>query len=147
DRYATALVLFKTLTGHLPFDEQSKGAMRALSIPSTVTQVTQRKIAEILLKALAPNPEERFASAKELRERLQNVFLAPQIRVPTARESTLLQPLINPWVNKLRSLYPNSRLGNENNRGLDDDFVRATYVETKLDRDLLPLPLKAKPRV
>ena len=147
DRYATALVLFKTLTGHLPFDEQSKGAMHTLSIPSTVTQVVQRKIAEILLKALATNPEERFASAKELRERLQNVFLAPQIMIPTARENALHQPLINPWVNKLRSLYRNSRLGNENNRGLDDDFVRETYVETKLDRDLLPLLLGAKPRV
>jgi serine/threonine protein kinase len=147
DRYATALVLFKTLTGQLPFDEQGKGGTRTLSIPSTVTHTTQRKLAEVLLKALAPNPEERFASAQELRERLQNVVLASPIPVPPLKENTLQQPLINPWINKLRSLYRNSQLGNENNRGLDDDFVLSTYVETKLDRDLLPLLLEAKPRV
>jgi hypothetical protein len=140
-------VLFKTLTGHLPFGAQSQGAERTLSIPSTVTHPVQRKLAEVLLKALAQNPAERFSTTKELREQLQNILLAPEITVSSVPTRNVLKPLVNPWVNQLRSLYRNSRLGNENNRGLDDDFVRDTYVETRLDQDLLPLLFERKPRV
>lgn len=147
DRYATAVVLFKTLTGHSPFGAQSQGAERTLSIPSTVTHPVQRKLAEVLLKALAQNPVERFATTKELREQLQNILLAPEITISSVPTRSVLKPLVNPWVNQLRSLYRNSRLGNENNRGLDDDFVRDTYVETRLDQDLLPLLFERKPRV
>jgi serine/threonine protein kinase len=147
DRYATAVVLFKTLTGHLPFGEQSQGATRVLSIPATVTHSLQRSLTDVLLKALSQNPDESFTTTKELREQLQNVLLTPEITPSPLPTRSTLQPLVNPWVNQLRSLYRNSRLGNENNRGLDDDFVRTTYVETRLDRDLLPLLFKYRPRV
>ena len=47
-------------------------------------------------------------------------------------------PLVNPFVNELRQAYRNSRIGNPNNRGLESDFSRRTYVPTKLDKVLLP---------
>ena len=49
--------------------------------------------------------------------------------------------IINPWVTQLQQLYRNSRKGNQDNRGLDSDFARATYVPTALDEQLLPLIL------
>ncbi len=145
DRYATAVVLFKTLTGHLPFVEPQSVSERNLHIPADIVQPTKRKLAEVLLQALARDPEERFKSIVSVRERLQEVFLAPELPAHAPEQRITLH--INPWVNKLRSLYRNSRLGNGNNRGLDDDFVRATYVETKLDHDLLPLLFQHKPHV
>ncbi len=43
----------------------------------------------------------------------------------------------NEWVNKLLSLYQHSLIGNKENRGLDSDFARQTYIETRLDTELL----------
>ncbi|QBD82561.1 hypothetical protein EPA93_43970 [Ktedonosporobacter rubrisoli] len=147
DRYATAVVLFKTLTGQLPFKETSHGYERSLGIPTDVTNPIRLRLAETLLKALANNPEERFTSTKELREHLQTILLAPEIVTVPPEQTQASSLLVNPWVNKLRSLYRNSLLGNENNRGLDNDFVRDTYVDTGLDSELLPLLFKVKPRV
>jgi len=145
DRYATAVVLFKTLTGFLPFADNSNGKERILQIPLEVSSPKIYRLAEVLLKALSNNSEERFRSAGELREQLQNIVLAPE-RIPEEqKQRQRLQ--INPWVDDLRSLYHNSQTGNENNRGLDTDFVRKTYVETALDRELLPTLFQALPQV
>jgi len=43
----------------------------------------------------------------------------------------------NEWVNNLLSLYQHSLIGNKENRGLDSDFARQTYIETRLDTQLL----------
>jgi len=45
---------------------------------------------------------------------------------------------INPWINKLLGVYQYSKSGNSDNRGLDTDFARETYIPTKLDTELLP---------
>src|SRR5205807_1035826 len=63
---------------------------------------------------------------------------------PTAAE---LQERINPWVDDIRSLYRNSDIGNKNNRGLDSEFVRETYVPTSLDEQLLPAIFSMRPKV
>ncbi len=43
--------------------------------------------------------------------------------------------------------YRNSCIGNNNNRGLESQFSRDTYVETKLDADLLPQMLEGRYRL
>ena len=58
-----------------------------------------------------------------------------------------LQEQIDPWVNDIRSLYRNSDRGNENNRGLDSEFVQETYVPTALDERLLPAIFSLRPNV
>lgn len=45
---------------------------------------------------------------------------------------------INPWINKLLGVYQYSKSGNSDNRALDTDFARETYIPTKLDTELLP---------
>jgi hypothetical protein len=47
----------------------------------------------------------------------------------------------------LRALYRNSRTGNSDNRGLDTDFARGTYVETRLDEYLAPAILAGRYRL
>lgn len=54
---------------------------------------------------------------------------------------------INPVVFQLRSLFRNSDGGNADNRGLDSDFARQTYVPTRLDETVLPAVLRERPRV
>jgi len=139
DRYAAGVVLFQALTGFLPF-KLSPGQQRILRIPSQITDEAMRRVAAVLLRAVSNDPRQRPDSATQMREEIQNALLAVHESAPVekAAEEAELAPRINPWVGQIRGLYRNSAGGNADNRGLDSDFVRKTYVETALDRRLLP---------
>lgn len=143
DRYATAVVLFKALTGYLPFDLQNE-QVRLVRIPPEVTDENVVKAAKVLLEALATDPTERPTSTSDWRMHLQNAMLAMNELQGAGSEN--LEEKVNSWVDKLRGLYRNSEIGNADNRGLDSNFVRATYVETALDNVLLPGIFQHRPK-
>lgn len=142
DRYAVAIVLFQTLTGQLPFVITTDGQRKPVSLDQW-QETRVRRIATVLQRTISNNPDERPASIAQLQNELQLAFLALE-EPASARE---LQKQINPWVDNIRSLYRNSESGNANNRGLDTDFVRETYIPTALDKQLLPAILEQQPRV
>jgi serine/threonine protein kinase len=136
DRYAIAFVLFEALTGTLPFAEDDHPLSRRLRTELDGLATVARPFARILLKALANDPAERYPSVLAFRNALEGV----------TSPSPELNELINPWVDQLRSLFRNSSRGNAENRGLDTDFARKTYVPTSLDERLLPAILEQWPR-
>ena len=138
DRYAVAVVLFEALVGCLPFDTAQNG-IRLAVIPATIADRKIRRLAEVLLHAIEENPGKRPPSVEAFRMLLQNA-----ISSELGSEGFII---VNPWVDELRSLYRNSSIGNANNRGLDTDFVRKTYVPTALDTKVLPKLLKELPKV
>ncbi len=139
DRYALGIVLFKALFGFMPF--QLHGAERHPTSMENITELKLRRIAEVLLKAVANDPALRPISIEQMRQELQNAYL-------TAEPESVgeLQELQNAWVDDIRSLYRNSEIGNKNNRGLDSAFVQKTYVLTALDERLLPALFRKRPR-
>ncbi len=64
-------------------------------------------------------------------------------RISRARDTSVRagRPMVNPTVAALRGLYRRSGIGNAGNRGMDDEFARTTYAETRLDTALLPAVL------
>ena len=142
DRYAAGVVLFKMLTGYLPF-ELAHGQQRVVRIPAQVTDEKVRRVATALLRVVSNDPSERPASIKDMRQELQAVLLT----LEEATEASELPEAVNSWVENIRSLYRNSESGNANNRGLDTPFVRETYVPTALDEQLLPALFKHLPKV
>lgn len=142
DRYASAVVLFKTLTGFMPFTF-SQGQRQLISLDSIADDQT-RRVAAVLLKAVSVNPAERPASITQMRQELQMALLETPDSHP---KNDVLEEKINFWVDNIRSLYRNSDIGNMNNRGLDTDFVRDTYVQTALDTTLMPAIFEQKPKV
>jgi serine/threonine protein kinase len=140
DRYALALVLFRALTGTLPFIGSDK---QQLELP-LLTDQRARRLAETLLAALDPDDTKRPPSTASFSEQLHSAFHT--IDVPT-ETNTQLQPQINQWVDLVRGLMRTSASGNGDNRGLDTDFVRETYVPTALDTTLLPNILHYRPKV
>ena len=142
DRYAVGVVLFKVLTGYLPFEIQTD-QQRKLRIPLEITDEKVRRIAGVLLRVVSNNPKDRPESAAQMRQELQNALLA--IEEPAVEQQLL--PQINPWVENIRGLYRNSSTGNADNRGLDTQFVRDTYVPTALDEILLPMIFAHHPNV
>jgi serine/threonine protein kinase len=142
DRYAVSVVLFKVLTGYLPFELQSD-QQRKLRVPPEITDEKVCRIAKVLLRVVSNNPIERPESAAQMRQELQNALLA--ITEPVVEQQ--LSPQINFWVEHVRGLYRNSNTGNADNRGLDTQFVRNTYVPTALDEILLPMIFEHQPNV
>lgn len=142
DRYAAGIVLFKMLTGSLPF-EFSGTQQRTLHIPAQIINGKVRRIATVLLRVVSNDQAERPASIDQMRQELQSAVLA----VEDLSQTLVSADLVNPWVDNIRSLYRNSESGNANNRGLDTPFVRETYVETALDLYLLPMIFEHRPHV
>lgn len=142
DRYSLGMVLFKALLGYLPFTVENGGKR----VPVSLQQITDEKIrgiAHVLSRAVANEPNERPRSLDQLRQALQTAFLA----VEEPEIAPELQNKVNTWVNNVRSLYRNSDVGNQNNRGLDTPFVKETYVRTALDKHLLPAIFEQRPKI
>ncbi|QMU75724.1 protein kinase [Streptacidiphilus sp. PB12-B1b] len=110
--------------------------------------------AETMLRAISPYRAERFTTAEELLRALEGIESArvvpvapplpartevppvPPSRIhPTAPEHA--DPNSNPFVSHLQTLYSQSRRSNRGTRGLDPHAM-SVYVETALDRELVP---------
>lgn len=140
DRYALAIVLFRALTGVLPFVGSDK---RQLETPLLTDPRTQR-LAKVLLDALSPDPSERPQAAEIFRNQISSAIQTIEIPSETIGR---LQPRTNLWVDNVRGLMRTSTSGNSDNRGLDTEFVRSTYVPTALDTQLLPAILQHRPKI
>lgn len=142
DRYALAVVLYRAMFGSSPFTDGSNPLAPVLVNDLETIPTTSRALAQALRRALAREPEERYATIDEFREAVLLAFGTSN----TGQVDTSLPDLINPTVNDLRRLFRNSASGNADNRGLDSDFARETYVDTALDTRLLPEVLTKRPR-
>lgn len=146
DIYAVATVLYQALTDHYPADggvsDDDLTEMDAI----VATLDTVQRLAAILLRACSPDPAQRPATSRELLNQLEDAMRARPVSVTQPEEVGLAQ-LTNPWVANIHGLYRNSASGNADNRGLDSNFVRQTYVSTGLDLDLLPALIERRPRV
>ncbi|MBU2663382.1 protein kinase [Actinoplanes bogorensis] len=136
DLYSFAASLAMAMLGRAPYvGDASDGAMRD-STPAPPTPRERESwgpegaaFLDALFRALDPAPANRPADAREL-DRLLDIA---QPNVPASGKEQ-----INPTVNDLRALYRGSSGGNAGNRGLDDPFAEDTYVQTRLDNELLP---------
>lgn len=136
DRYAASVVMFRVLTNALPFEGRDRSRP---TIPDQI-EGQVRRLAYVLLDAVSPDPAQRPKSVAELRDRLRTAMQS----LDAVGEQ--LPAHMNPWADKVRGLYRNSSAGNADNRGLDSDFVRQTYVPTALDTQLLPEIFQRRPR-
>jgi len=87
----------------------------------------------VLSRAVSEDPELRPQSAAQFRSEL--MAASPLLEDEHDHERS---PQVNPNVSAIRRLFRGSRSGNAGNRGLDDEFARLTYIDTKLDTQLLP---------
>jgi eukaryotic-like serine/threonine-protein kinase len=86
DIYALGITLFEMVTGHLPFDSKSDYEIRVAQInhppPSPRSfgypDITL-ELEEVILKALAKAPGERFASANEFRQALEGAVASDRL--------------------------------------------------------------------
>ncbi len=162
DLYGLGITLYEAVTGHYPWDDaQIPPPGEPAADPREQSNLINiaPEFADIMVKAIAPKRADRFASAAELQGALANVSAArraPQLATPVPPtwgvpgdggshkgtgngndSGTPQPPNTNPYVRHLLTVYSQSKRSNAGTRGLDV-ISEQTYVETALDRDLLP---------
>jgi serine/threonine-protein kinase len=76
DIYSMGVVLYEALVGKLPFESENTGDLIVAIVKSTPPSLDElrpdlpRSVAEVVRKAMALKPEQRFGSAGEMREAL-----------------------------------------------------------------------------
>ncbi len=132
DLYSIAVVLYEALTGDLPFVVENGSPRKSVLRP--LLQDEEKEFNPSLLTCLrraAGFSSERYPDAKSFLRALSESVTSREPQQPGAEVHLA-------WARQIRGLYRNSASGNPDNRGLDSDFARVTYVPTRLDSSLLP---------
>ncbi|WP_295623195.1 protein kinase [uncultured Lamprocystis sp.] len=159
DLYALGLTLYEALASRYPWDASEPPPNRPAPDPREFSGCADLapELVDLVLKAVAPRRAERFGTAGEFRDALAVIRQARRTRAPSlailasglgsgGAAATSASPNTSPFVSHLLSLYSQSRRSNAGTRGLDALGFSA-YVETALDRELLPAVLAGEFRL
>lgn len=150
NRYAASVTLFEALTGSLPFKATGSTYHGELAdaLPPDLPD-SLHGVAATLLAALSPDPANRFPDAAALRSALDGALETRSQLLPAADDMDEPERAAQTshWIDNVRGLFRNSARGNADNRGLETDFARDTYVPTALDTEVGPAIATHKPAV
>lgn len=159
DLYALGLTLYEALTARYPWDTTEPPLNKPAPDPRELSGFADLApdMVNVVLKAVAPRRADRFASAIEFRDALREVRHARRIQltnlsvanaVNLASASALGSPAPNSnnFVSHLLTLFSQSRLSNSGTRGMDS-LGFSSYVDTALDKELLPAVLAGEFRL
>ncbi len=111
DIFSLGVVFFELLTNRRPFEGHSASelleSIRSTTVesPRRVDRGIPRTLANICLQALAKTPSERFATAKEMAERLRR-YLEDAVENPLVRAATFALPLlVISWTSLFMAYY------------------------------------------
>lgn len=158
DLYALGISFYECLTGKYPFDDLTPPIKTQPKDPKQFKGCADlsKALVNVLLKMIAPERKDRFASADEFLDALlevkqyRSVLTTGEIGTGPKVVAKLgfgpTKPNTNPFVTHLLTLYSQSQVSNAGTRGLDE-VGKATYVPTYLDEKLKPALLKGEFRL
>jgi serine/threonine-protein kinase len=87
DLYAVGVILYEALTGRVPFDAESFSALVVKIVthtpphPSDISPEISRNLGDLVLRAMARNPVDRYQSCKDMAEALRLVASGQSIPI------------------------------------------------------------------
>ena len=141
DLFSLGASMFGALVGRSPFVFEDGTRRDDAGIAWKATErETYPTLAAFLDRATDPDPARRFtdadaalASLVELKDPKRGSYGT----LSEAHHQTVLRPNVVDRVKQILSIYPGSRFGNIESRGLDSEFATDTFVRTGLDEALL----------
>jgi len=95
DIYSLGIVLYEMLVGRVPFDAKSQFEIMMAQVNtapkhvSDVNAAVPRELGDLVAKALAKSPDERFQTAREFREAVERFSLSQDTAVTELKASSL----------------------------------------------------------
>jgi len=106
DIYSLGIVLYEMLVGRVPFDAKSQFEIMMAQVntpPKPVSDLNPsvpRELSDLVDKALAKSPDDRFQTARDFRQAIERISLAPDAVVAESRGSStaayIPQPAADP---------------------------------------------------
>jgi serine/threonine protein kinase len=160
DLYALGLTLYEALTSRYPWDSTEPPTNTPAPDPRDLSGFADLapEFVNVVMRAISPKRGDRWHSAVEMRQALAELHHARRptsqvinvVAVATAAASGVAAlsslPNTNPFVTHLLSLYSQSSRSNAGTRGMDA-WGESVYVDTDLDRKLLPAVLAGEFRL
>jgi serine/threonine-protein kinase len=145
DIYSLGVVMYEMLTGKLPFDGESVAevAVKHFTVspvaPTSINPEIPPELEEITLKAMQPNPDDRYASAEEMLADLedfrkgQTAAIGDVVRRALAAESVRRQAAVKDEIHVITKNVPRiSRAGELSKEGYVRRRARANKISTLL---------------
>lgn len=159
DLYALGLTLYEALTSRYPWETTEPPINKPAPDPRELSGFADLapELVNVVLKAIAPQRAARYHTAIDFRDalaevrharRIQTVSLSAMAAAASSGNAVLAEsaPNSNAFVSHLLTLYSQSRRSNTGTRGIDALGFSA-YVDTALDRALLPAVLQGEFRL
>ncbi len=153
DLYAFGLTLYEALTSRYPWDTSEPPINKPAPDPREFSGFSDLapEFVELILKAIAPRRAERFANATAIFDALSEIRHARRMQaidpmvmaIDRGIGEVIATPNQNAFVSHLLTLYSQSSKSNAGTRGLDA-LVFSAYVDTALDKELLPAVLSGE---
>ncbi|MFT3738468.1 MAG: protein kinase [Breznakibacter sp.] len=150
DTFALGITLYELTCKRYPWKNKIPLIGTQPLNPRDINPTVSEKFANFLFKAVQPKKTDRFQDAQQMLDALQSIGIDNLLFTEEPKqEEKGVTTIDTEFIDYLNTLYSQSKFGNAGTRARlnGHSFDNETYIETKLDKQLLPAVLDGNYRL